>query len=266
MMLKKTCFILFLMITNLTDLCSQTQQSPYEQMIRAFHQLDYDTAKKIGTQVSADFNSHTPVELLETHEILGVIAYLGGNLSEATSQFEQALSIDRTAQLDSIYVSPKIIQFFKKIQLDFPASQQTNEMEKSGHYRYLVQPDPRPAAVLRSMVVPGWGQLYKNDRKKGYILVSSTAAITLATAIFHFMQKDAHDAYMNASAPEIIGQKYDKYNFFYKCRNNASIIAGGIWLYGFFDALLAKPKLKQKQLKVTFNITQYPFLSAQFLF
>lgn len=265
-MLIKICFILFLIIANTTNLTSQTQPSLYEQMIQAFHQLDYDTAKKIGNQVTTDFKIYTPTELLETHKILGVIAYLDGNLSEANSQFEQALSIDWKTQLDSIYVSPKIIEFFKKIKLDYDSGQKTNGIEKSIHYRYLVQPDPRPTAVLRSMLVPGWGQLYKNDRKKGYVLVSSAATITLAMVIFHFVQKEAYDEYRNATDLNIIEQKYDNYNRLYKCRNNAALIAGGIWLYSFFDALLTEPKPKQKQLKVTFNITEYPYLSAQFLF
>lgn len=265
-MLKQICFILFLIFTNLTYLSSQTQPSLYEQMIQAFQRLDYDTAKKIGIQVSAEFKTFTPPELLETHKILGVIAYVEGNLSEANSQFEQALSIDQTAQLDSIYVSPKIIQFFNEIKLRYASSQKMPDTEKSVHYRYLVQPDPRPTAVLRSMLVPGWGQLYKNDKKKGYVLLSSATTITLATAILHFVQKDAHDAYMNATDLNVIEQKYDKYNLFYKCRNNAALLAGGIWLYSFFDALLTDPKPKPMQLKLSFSANSYLCLSAYISF
>lgn len=263
-MTKKISFIPILLFINFAALFSQQQQSLVQQMIQAFRQLDYGTAQKIGKQIAADYKSFTPIELLEIHKILGVIAYQDGNISEANAQFEQALSIDRTAQLDSVYVSPKIIQFFKNLKLSYNSKKESSETGKLIQYRYLVKPDPRPAATLRSMILPGWGQLYKNDKIKGYILVGSTTAVTLATALFHVLQKNAHDEYLKATDPNIIEQKYDKYNSFYKLRNNTALVAGGIWLYAFFDALLTEPK--ESQFKVSFLAGEYPCLYAQFSF
>ena len=263
-MIKKIVLIIFFFVINFTAVFSQNQQTLVQQMIQAFRQLDYGTAQKIGKQIVADFKSFTPIELLETHKILGVIAYQDGDVPEANAQFEQALSIDRTAQLDSVYVSPKIIQFFNELKLSYHSKKESNETEKSIQYRYLVAPDPRPAATLRSIVLPGWGQLYKNDKTKGYVLISSTASVGVATVIFHILQKDYHNQYLKATDPKIIEQKYDKYNSFYKLRNNTALVAGGIWLYSFFDALLTEPK--EKQLKVSFLSGEYLCLYAQFSF
>ncbi len=266
MNLKKNIIIisLFFLIVNPTS--AQTQQPVFQQMIQAFHHLDYQAAEKIGKQIIDDYQSYTPLELLETHKILGVIAYQDGNLSEANSQFEQALSIDRTAHLDSVYVSPKIIQFFNELKSNYDLRQKSGEIDKTIHNRYVVQPDPRPAATLRSMILPGWGQLYKNDKRKGYVLVSSTATATLATVLFHFMQKNAHDEYLKATDIETIKQKYDNYNLFYKLRNNTALLAGGIWLYAFFDALLVAPKPERQQIKISFHISEYPCINAQISF
>ncbi len=264
-MLKKISFILIWGVINFSFLFAQTQeQSLFQQMNQAFRQLDYETAQKIGKQITADFKKYTPIELLEAHKILGVIAYQDGNVSEANAQFEQALSIDRTVTLDSIYVSPKIIQFFDELKLHYNSKQAIGKPDQSIHYRYMVQPDPRPAATLRSMILPGWGQLYKNDRTKGIVLVSATATITLGTAVFHFMQKDAHDEYLKAIDEKTIQQEYDKYNLFYKLRNNAALAYGGIWLFSFFDALLAEPT--ERKLKVSFNMSEYPRVCAQLSF
>ena len=263
-MIKKICLILILLFINYAAVFSQNQQALVQQMMQAFRQLDYGTAQKIGKQITADYKSFTPLELLETHKILGVIAYQDGDISEANAQFELALSIDRTAQLDSVYVSPKIIQFFRDLKLSYRSKKESSETEKSIQYRYLVQPDPRPAATLRSMIIPGWGQLYKNDKTKGYILIGSTASVAAATVIFHVLQKDFHNQYLKATDPKIIEQKYDKYNSFYKLRNNTALVAGGIWLYSFFDALLTEPK--EKQLKVSFLAGECPCLCAQFSF
>jgi len=263
-MTKKIYIIILLTLSVANPLFSQKSQSSLQQMIKAFQQLDYETAKKIGKQIAADFESYTPIELFEAHKILGIIAYQEGNLKESNSQFDQALSIDRTAELDSVYVSPKIIQFFNELKSTYSSRQKSSEFYKDIQYRYLVQPDPRPAATLRSMILPGWGQLYKNDKTKGYILVGSTTTVTLATVIFHFAQKNAHDEYLKATEPKSIEQKYDKYNSFYKLRNNTALLTAGIWLYAFFDALLAEPK--ERQLKVSFLVVEYACVSVQLSF
>ena len=261
-MTKKIYIIILLTLSVANPLFSQKSQSSLQQMIKAFQQLDYETAKKIGKQIATDFESYTPIELFEAHKILGIIAYQEGNLKESNSQFDQALSIDRTAELDSVYVSPKIIQFFNELKSTYSSRRKSGEFDKAIQYRYLVQPDPRPAATLRSMILPGWGQLYKNDKRKGYVLVGSTAIAALSTVLFHFMQKNAHDEYLKATEIETIKQKYDNYNLFYKLRNNTALLAGGIWLYAFFDALLVEPK--EKPVKVSFLVGDYPGLYAQF--
>lgn len=264
-MSKKVSLIFILITINTPSLLAQAREQPlFQQMMQAFQQLDYATAQKIGNQITADFKKYSPLELLEAHKILGVIAYQDGKVSEANAQFEQALSIDRTAALDSIYVSPKIIQFFDELKLRYNSNKESAELDKAIHYRYLVQPDPRPAATLRSLVLPGWGQLYKNDKTKGIVLVSATATVTLATAIFHFKQKDAHDAYLKAIDPKTIEQKYDRYNLFFKLRNNTALVYCGVWLCSFFDALLAAPK--GRPIRVSFFMDGYPAVGAQVCF
>lgn len=248
----------------LVSLHAQVQPSLVQQMILAFQQLDYGTAQKIGTQIISDFRKYSPMDLLEAHKILGVIAYHNGRIADANAQFEQALSIDRTANLDSVYVSPKIIQYFEELKANYNSKQTTAATERPASYRYLIQPDPRPLATLRSMAFPGWGQLYKNDRTKGYILFTASAILILSTATFHFLQQDAHDQYLSAIDERAIQDKYDHYNLFFKLRNNAALIYGGVWLYSFFDALLSEPK--EKPINVSFMMQRYPTIWVQIHF
>jgi len=236
---------------------AQTQQSLIGQMIKAFQQNDYETADKIGKQITADYESYTPFELLEAHKILGVIAFQYQNRQEANAQFEQALSIDRTTQLDSFYVSPKIIEYFNELKSTYNSRSKSSAPDKEINYRYLINPDPRPAATLRSMVLPGWGQLYKNEKRKGAALLTATAVTTLTMGVFHFLQQDAHNKYLHAAEPDKIDDAYQRYNTFYKLRNNAALIDGGIWLYAFFDALITKPKPRQTRLNISFNANDY---------
>lgn len=221
-----------------------TAQHPvakYQQLLQAYQQLDYKLAEKIGREIVADYGAYTPIELLETHKILGVIAFIDGYFQEARVQFEQALSIDRATQLDSEIVSPKIIQFFNDLKSKYVSAPRSTADEPPVNYRYLLIPDPRPAAAWRSLLLPGWGQFYKRDLPKGYIVATAAATAGLTTGIFHVLQKQAHSRYLQASQPDQIEKNYKRYNQFYKIRNNAALMTGGVWLYAFLDALLCEP-------------------------
>lgn len=257
----KISLTLIILTVAFVSLKAQVQPSLVQQMVIAFQQLDYGTAQKIGNQIISDFRKYSPMDLLEAHKILGVIAYHDGRIAEANIQFEQALSIDRTANLDSVYVSPKIIQFFEELKANYNSKQTSTETERPAYYRYLIQPDPRPLATLRSIAFPGWGQLYKNDRTKGYILITASALLIVSTATFHFLQQDAHDQYLSAIDERAIQDKYDRYNLFFKLRNNFALMYGGVWLYSFFDALLSEPK--ELPVRVSFIMQGYPTIWVQ---
>lgn len=235
---QQILLILLVLILNIGYGFSQTQQSPYEQMLQAYQQLDYQSAKTIGQKITAEYTKHSLFQLVETHKILGVIAYTEGNADNAKTQFEQALSIDDKTQLDSVYVSPKIIQFFNDLKQAFVQSKKESNSDAALSSRYILVSDPRPAASLRSLVLPGWGQLYKHEKKKGYGLMTTAGISVIATGIFHVLQKNAHDEYLNATDLKIINEKYDQYNRLYKWRNGAAIFTGAIWVYSFFDALI----------------------------
>lgn len=262
--MKKQIYVtIILALSNFPALFAQ-QQSLYQQMSQAFQLLDYQMAEKIGKQITADYESHTLLEILEAHKILGVIAYQDGNLTEANAEFNKALSIDRTTQLDSVIVSPKIIQFFKDIKSKYVSKPVSGEIDKTMAFRYLIEPDPRPAATMRSIILPGWGQLYKNEKTKGYALVASSVIMVLSSGVFHWLQKNAHNDYLKATEPDIIEKNYDRYNQLYKLRNNTVLLTSGIWLYSFFDALIVKSK--SKQLNISVNVNEYHYVVVQLLF
>ncbi len=266
-MWKKIALLSIFLMASETSVFAQTGMSLFEQMIQAFQQIKYDKAEQLAKQITADYESATLFELLEAHKILGIIAFQRDmNREEAQRQFDLALSIDPNLKLDSLSFSPKTIEFFDAIKSRFLAEPDNSESEKAKVYRYVIQPDPRPAATLRSMLVPGWGQLYKNDRSKGYALITATLVTTVATGIFHVLQNNTHTDYKNAVEPNAIEQKYDSYNRLYKLRNNAALLAGGAWLYAVFDALIVKPKPGQRNFDISLDFKNHPSLVAQISF
>jgi len=233
------CNLLALFLFSFASLgLSQSQQSSYDQLLRAYQQLDYQTAKLLGQKIISDYPAHSLFQLVETHKILGVIAYTEGDLGAAKSQFESAFSIDSNAQLDSVFVSPKIIHFFNEHRLRFRQNIRTKPSDATQPPRYILIRDPRPAAALRSLVLPGWGQLYKQETRKGYRLAGAAGVSMIGTGVLHILQNNAHDAYLDATDPNDIESRYDRYNSLFKWRNGLALCTASIWLYAFFDALI----------------------------
>lgn len=266
-MWKKIALLSILLVASHVIIFAQTGQSAFEQMILAFQQIKYDKAEQLAKQITADYESSTALELLEAHKILAIIAFQRDmNRDESQRQFVLALSIDRNLKLDTLSLSPKTTEFFDAIKSKFLAKADQPESEQAQVIRYIIQPDPRPAATWRSMLLPGWGQLYKNDNRKGYALITATAITTLATGIFHVLQEQAHTDYRDVIEPNRIEQKYDRYNSLYQWRNNSALLAGGVWLYAVFDALLVKPKFAQQCTRVSIDFKNHLSVVAQISF
>ena len=214
-------------------------------MREAFHRLDYSAARSLAGDILNDWQAYSPTELEETHKVLAVILYSEGNLPQAQQHFEQAIQLNSNAVLDSVYISPKIISYFNEIKSAYQP-----EKTQPTHVRYVLIPDPRPGAVVRSLFIPGWGQLHKGHLRKGIVLIG---AATLSTAAFigvtwHTQQK--RDAYLNAETSLTIEENYRTYNTWYKRQQVTGYVMGVIWGVAIVDALLTEPCEPKRQLSV----------------
>jgi len=234
--------LIFLIFTF--SIASISQTEPLQQKIshirKAFEQLDYQTAKTEAEKALQFWEQYSIVDLIEIHKILGIIAYSEGSFLESKAQFEKVLFLNSATQLDSVFVSPKIISFFDKVKANFESDKEPVSLDQ---YRYILIPDPRPAAFLRSFVLPGWGQFYKGEKKKGTAFLVATGMCLVSWTTLYFLQQHAHKKYQNAVEPADIERKYDSYNKLYKSRQIAQYVIGGIWLVSLTDVLLTKPSL-----------------------
>jgi len=139
-------------------------------------------------------------------------------------------------QLNKLYVSPKIINFFEKIKAEV-----RDETPEQGNFvRYIIVKDKRLEAAKRSLVFPGWGQIYKGEKKKGMVLAAAWT-ISLGSLLFtHLAQGKAHQDYLDARNPDDIESNYQRYDDLYRARNSIAIFSIGIWLYAHIDAALKK--------------------------
>jgi hypothetical protein len=114
----------------------------------------------------------------------------------------------------------------------------------------------RVKATLRSMIIPGWGQVYSGDKWRGYLI--TTGAVISAAAIYHFDRRFdkkrndfdiARSNYENAvTIEEKIALKTvsdDKQRDAYRAetdRNTSLAVGAAFWAYNVLDAFLFFPE------------------------
>ena len=205
-------------------------------MREAFQGLDYDQAEVLAGEILARYEMFSTDELIETHVTLALIRYAQNRQSEAELQFVSALSLKPDLELDPVLVSPKVITFFEELKAS--RDQVEQETETPGASRYIFVQDPRPAAAIRSMIVPGWGQFYKDEPVKGYVFAGAWVGSVGATIVTHIRRQDAARAYRLARDPDDITEKYNTYNRTHKLRNAMFLTAASVWVVSYIDALL----------------------------
>jgi len=90
----------------------------------------------------------------------------------------------------------------------------------------------RAGAIFRSVLIPGWGQIYNLEKAKGYGLLATEVGV-LGTALgFQLIGMKTHaDYYDNGDASLLATEKR-----LYQARNVLLIVAAGIWAYNVLDA------------------------------
>lgn len=201
----------------------------------AYERLDYETAERRAREVLDAYGAFSADQLVEVHTLLGLILYARNEPLEAREQFQAALSLAPSLQLDPLLVSPKTMEFFEGVRTEFEAE---GGAARPPVVRYVRVRDPRPAATLRSLVLPGWGQIHKGERVKGWALVGLWGATASGAVTAHVFRAAARTDYLDATNPDEIAERYDTFNAWHRTRNALALSAAVVWAYAAFDALV----------------------------
>ncbi len=210
-----------------------------KELHAAYDRLDYAEAETKANEALQAYQQLSVEQLAEVHTTLGLIYFTQNRTLEARRHFESALSLRPELDLDPNFVSPKILQFFEQVKTEWTARRSTPADQAPAEARYIILTDPRPAATLRSMVFPGWGQLYKGQRRKGWVLAGLWGASLVGSVATTVARNRAQDRYQAETDPDRIEARYDTFNRWHKVRNGFLSVSAAIWVYGFVDALVS---------------------------
>jgi len=99
-------------------------------------------------------------------------------------------------------------------------------------------------AVLRSMIFPGWGQLFNNEPGKAYLTMGAEAALLATALTFHIQADNKYDEYHENREGDVDARgDADDY---LAMRNVTLGIAAGVWAYAMIDAYLQTRKYNRR--------------------
>ena len=218
-------------------------------MEAAVARFDYETAEDRAREALARFDALSPDQLVTVHSTLGILLHAKDEPVEARRQFEAALSIDPALTLDPVLVSPKTVEFFDEVRTTM-ATDATNGT--APELRYVLVEDRRTGAAFRSLIVPGWGQLYKGDRIRAVAFAAAAGAVTTATVVADRRRADARAEYIALrGTPAEIDAAYEHYNRRYQLSSALARGAAVVWGAAMLDALLTGGPEPVQRLSIT---------------
>ena len=232
---KPNIFLIsFIIFTSISGY-SQLTNFDVQQVRVLYESLEYDKAISIGNLLLKSNYSFSKNDFIILHEYMALSFYNVGNIDSSRSHFLSLLSINPEYDLDPIKVSPKIIDFFNQLKSEIKSP--SEKVELVPYKEYVFMEDIRPKAGLRSTILPGWGQIYKGQKKRGLIIGGLFFASLAATGISLVFEKESEDKYLQSTTPSTIEDNYNTYNEWHKRRQFFSITTISIWAIGIFDAL-----------------------------
>lgn len=225
---------------------AQQEADSIESLRKEFEAFKYQEVINNARLLLANKTGLSKDQLIEIYRLKGISHFSLQNDADARESFLQILNIDSTFSFDPVKTSPKIISFFNGIKEEFNKEKlreslaekvKTDTVYITKKVDVKIPDDELKQTMIRSIVFPGLGQFYRNERTKGFVL-SSIGFITLSSSIYFIIDcNNKERGYLDAVDKNIIPEKYNAYNTSYKMKNISLIAFAAVWLYSQIDAL-----------------------------
>jgi len=94
--------------------------------------------------------------------------------------------------------------------------------------------------VWRSVIAPGWGQFYKGQNTKGYIISISEALLLPAGFILQSMKTTAEVDAQNSRTQALRDYYVDQANIYHNISVSCFIAAGAMYIFNILDATISE--------------------------
>ena len=211
---------------------------------------------------------------VELYKYLAFCHIAFGRIDMAKEAFQEALKANPNLALDPNTVSPKIMEVFEEVRAAMPppppppapeaappppptpppapvpeAKPAPKPVARPVTRPPVVRPAPRVEvkvtpgqAALRSLLLPGWGQISTGQKTKGYIFMGVVAGSLGFLGYSHAAYFQAQSNYKDATDPATAMTAYDDYNKSNSMKNISYIVLAVAWAGNVADAYFLSPR------------------------
>ncbi len=192
------------------------------------------TAAELQTRRALEDTKVSDSARVQLQKYLAFTLVAEGRNEAAIEHFVDALRLDSSLALDPVLTSPKILSVFKAAKDRYREKAAITVLQ-----RKVAAIEGGPS--FRAMIFPGWDQLHRGRRTKGFILLGAGAAAAVTAIASDILRRDARSKYLDASTSALAESRYKTYNTYYKTEIYSVSAFVLIYLYSEFDSFLNLP-------------------------
>jgi len=214
---------------NIFFVCSVTFALAQNNSLRSAF-LTIDSLYNAGSYLSAEVEARRLLEYAnlsdtayaEIHKYIAFSLIAQGKQDLAKERFAMLLSICPTYSLDPVLTSPKILAIFSEARQAFLSTKKTAQEPIAASLM-----SSKPAVSYRTILFPGWEQLYTGRKTPGTILLCAGIATLGSAFTFEVLRSSARQDYLAEKDQRVIDSRYKTYDRYYKAEI-ASFVAFGL--------------------------------------
>lgn len=198
-----------------------------------------EKAEHLALKIITDDNDLTKYEKYNAYRLLAFCSIAAGNVEAGKKHFISAIVNNPNMTADPLTWSPKL-----RIVFDSAVAEVSRQKKIEKEWIYASSAQLGRAASLKSLFLPGAGQLMKNQKQKGLTLGILTY-LSMASYVYgQFYLPKVRDDYLAAGTPNQAEARWEEYRNARYTVSITGLIALGIYSYTFFDALWSDPNTK----------------------
>jgi hypothetical protein len=234
-----------------------------DPLIETYKSFDYQTTIELANNLIADSVGLNLADLCEIHRLKAISYYSLLNMQGSLKSFVEILKIDPDYTLDAEQNSPKIIDYFDEIRLNFgrpPMVSKTEQVTQDSLPvtekidSIVMTQSVSSKTLLYSLLLPGLGHVTTNPSPKSWLLFSA-GIVMLGSSVYYIVDTNQKEKdYLSAIDKSEIERKYDTYNTSYKRRNFFIIAYSALWIYSQVDVLFFSQNGSYKEPALSFSM------------
>jgi hypothetical protein len=196
----------------------------------AYEEGNFSQAEYLALKALQNIKTLNREETIEIHKLLAFCYVAMDDHHSAISEFMEVLQRNPRQTLDPLYVSPKIIEVFNEAKAQFRLKPATEDQSNTSERMCL-------NASLHSLLLPGLGQIKKEQPIRGYAFMAAQGITIGAWVGLIFYTNNQRDDYREQTSPSKIEDSYQNYKTALCWRNGMGLAALAVYIGSFLDTL-----------------------------